>query len=228
MRPPPRQRHLPMPLQPPAIGTLSAVQNPARPRRVGDHNGLDLDMARPRMWTLLPKTLRRPDHRSGHVRSRRTVAVDLHAKDLDAALDLFLPASPTLAELDRSITQRLRAAPEPATGRVQVIWRPCPAQHHRQVPRSHCRYARSASGTWLTRAGARPLCSTHEIPDPGISPPPAYSSAELGELRAFPGSSPPRTHKLGNFPQNRHHSNTRPGCPSAAGLSQLLPAGRLP
>jgi hypothetical protein len=43
----------------------------------------------------------------------------------------------------------------------------------------------------LTRTGMRSLLLPHEIPDPGISPPSAYSSAGSGKMRGHGGSSPP-------------------------------------
>jgi hypothetical protein len=61
----------------------------------------------------------------------------------------------------------------------------------------------------LTRDGPRPLPWPHEIPNLGISPPPAYSSAKSGKMRGFPGSSPP-SDTLQNAP-SRHSGRAAGG-----------------
>jgi hypothetical protein len=107
---------------------------------------------------------------------------------------------------------RLRAAGQTGTGRGRPPTRTAetapPARPgpdrtpplrtlHPDELRGLCRCSRSPQPTkrW-TGAGARPLPWPHETPEQGISPPPAYSSAESGKTRGFPGSSPPRTQDL--------------------------------
>lgn len=144
---------------------------PTRPTRIGDrfhatalrirhHNGFDLDLVWPRLWTVLPDTLRTDltTAQDAYAAAARLVgwsilylaltaawwpavlvsliifwnaamrarasadvladlietAADLHAKDLATTLDLPLPGIPDPAELGRSITQRLQAAPPPS------------------------------------------------------------------------------------------------------------------
>jgi hypothetical protein len=55
----------------------------------------------------------------------------------------------------------------------------------------------------LTRAGALPLPCSHEIPEQGISPPSAYSSAESGKTRELLGSSPPSDTQTSEISPNR-------------------------
>src|SRR5215469_102075 len=62
------------------------------------------------------------------------------------------------------------------------------AQHLRLAPR---RTGYAASRVLQGVKVARMVFWVHEIPDPGISPPPAYSSAESGKMRGDGGSSPP-------------------------------------
>ena len=126
-------------------------------RRVRDHNGLDLDLVWPRLWSVLPDTLR-SDLAAAHdayttaartaawgvlylalavawwpaalvglavllaaaVRARSSAdvlaclvetAVDLHAKDLAAAVGL--PPMSEIAGLGRAVSERLSAVPPP-------------------------------------------------------------------------------------------------------------------
>jgi len=83
------------------------------------------------------------------------------------------------------------------------------SRHGRRPPGDHCRRAN------LTRARRRPLACSHEIPEQGIAPPPAYSSAESGKTLGHSNSP--------YFPVFRHAgSSPGRGLPPAPGERRFL------
>jgi hypothetical protein len=229
---------------------------PMRPTRIGDrfhatalrirdHNGLDLDLVWPRLWTVLPDPLRtdlttaqdaytaaarlaawgifylaltaawwpatlislvifstaaiRAQASADVLADLIETAADLHAKDLATALDLPLAGVTNPAELGRSITQRLQAAPElshrPSTGTLAPLPGAAPPSSSTQpLP-----LPQSANGTWLTRAGTRPLCGPHEIPTRGFLPYLCIQAQNRGKCAGMGVQVPSDTNPLRMF-----------------------------